>query len=751
MFRSLSFKLSFFVGLILLGTILAFAFLVISHQENAATKDVIYNLNRFSDTLIRSSKYAMMTNHRENIESIVEAVGRQKWVERIWIVNKEGIVSFSTDPSMVGKVIHTDEPACVQCHRSATPPLELPLSERSWVVTSGNSRFLGMASPIFNEPGCSAASCHAHTPDRKMLGVLSVLMSLVPVDEATALNKRNFFLLAFALFFVTTIAIIIYMHFVLGKPVAVLAAATRRMAAGDYKGDVPVRGHDAIGALAESFDLMRSRILEKTILLEKSRDAYQDLFERVPCYITVQDQNLTLMTFNRLFEKEFGPVTGEYCYQAYKRRSTPCENCMVLQTFRDGKIHSTEEEGISREGEKRFFLVQTAPIRNDRGQITSVMEMSTDITTLRYLQDELEKSELKYRIIFNNVPNAIFVLEPEKYRILDVNDRALPGYGYRRGEFQTMTFLELSPREEREPMSRRLAVGGNIDRVLHRRKDGSALFVNVQVSPSEYGNQKVLIVATHDITASLETEQQLIQAAKMATLGEMATGVAHELNQPLSIIKTAASVMIKRTARGRVLEEEVLKDLTGEIDSQVDRASLIINHMREFGRKSEIKRQPTLLNEAVRDAFMFLGQQLKLRNIEIDIRLQEDLPPIMADKQRLEQVFVNLLINARDAIEEKREHHPTAGETDRITVRSFLEQANVVLTLADTGAGMTETIRERVFEPFFTTKAVGKGTGLGLSISYGIIRDYDGSIEIESEVDRGSVFTVRLPAREVEV
>jgi histidine kinase len=271
------------------------------------------------------------------------------------------------------------------------------------------------------------------------------------------------------------------------------------------------------------------------------------------------------------------------------------------------------------------------------------------------------------------------------------------------------------------------------------------IYVNIGISASEYSGQKVLLVTTSDVTVQLIAQRQLIQASKMATLGEMATGVAHELNQPLSVIKTASSFIKRKVERKEPLEEGILKTMAEEIDSHVDRAEKIINHMREFGRKSDVAKEKLQVNEILKRSLDFFKQQLKLRNIEVVERLEERLPLILADSNRLEQVFINLLINARDAIERKWEQGALKGENKRITLQTCFEQEMVTIRVTDNGVGIPEAILERIFEPFFTTKKVGKGTGLGLSISYGIVRDYDGTIKVESKEGEGATFTIRFP------
>jgi histidine kinase len=266
------------------------------------------------------------------------------------------------------------------------------------------------------------------------------------------------------------------------------------------------------------------------------------------------------------------------------------------------------------------------------------------------------------------------------------------------------------------------------------------------ISPAEYPGRRALLVTTSDITKRLEAEQQLIQASKMATLGEMATGVAHELNQPLAVIKTASRFFIKKVRNNEPIASHLLATMAEEIDSHVDRATRIINHMREFGRKVDRRLDVISVNDVLRKACEIFSQQLKARGIEIVWNLQPDLPLVRADANRLEQVFINLLINARDAIEAKTERPPRGEKA--ITLTTQLLDGRVQVAVRDTGAGIPSNVIERIFEPFFTTKEVGKGTGLGLSISYQIVQDFGGSIQAESQNGEGAAFVIQFPAAE---
>jgi histidine kinase len=367
---------------------------------------------------------------------------------------------------------------------------------------------------------------------------------------------------------------------------------------------------------------------------------------------------------------------------------------------------------------------------------------------MKQLEERLEKSERKYYAIFNNIPNAVFVLNMNTLEILDCNKSVKDVYGYEKDEITGRSFLDLFLDEEKDHYAFKIMTSAYVNQAKHVDKDGKTLFAAIRVSPSEYLGQKVLLVTTSDITKRLEAEQQLIHAGKMATLGEMATGIAHELNQPLSVIKTASNFCLKKINGNEIIEDKDLYTMLEKIDRNVNRSANIISHMRQFARKSDVVLAEVQINDVLKRAFDIFSQQLKVRGIDVAWNIEQNLPTIMADPSRLEQVFINLLLNARDAIEEKWWSPEPAMGLKKITLNTTLEGNTVVVEVRDTGVGVSEDIADKLFEPFFTTKEVGKGTGLGLSISYGIIKDCQGDIKVTMNEQGETCFRITFPAKE---
>ncbi len=745
--RSLISKLILSVGSILLVCIATWAYFNINYQEGKLTENIVVGTDRLTNTIKLGTHYAMMLNSRDDINQIITNIGKLKEIQYIRIYNKQGQIKYSNHRAEIDTTTNIKAEACDICHRTEPPLVELNLQERTRLLDSDQGyRLLGIISPIFNEPGCATDACHVHPEDKQVLGALDVVVSLQETDREIQQAKKGMVGLAgFAFLLISSMVGILVFRFV-NRPVQQLIEGTRQIARGVYPEKIPIGRKDEMGQLATAIGAMSREIAQKQAELNEQRNEYQNLFEHVPCLITVQDRTFKLLRYNREFSERFGPGPGDHCYQAYKGRSEKCPNCQVALTFEDGLPHQGEEAGLNKDGSEAHWIFRTSPIRNAQGDIVAALEMSLDITERKLLEVQLSRSERKYHEIFNHIPNPVFVLDSHTLEIIDCNESVKTVYGYDKEEIIGRSFLEFFPEEEREEYAEQLHKADVLNQVRHRNKAGSHLFVNVRISPSEYPGRQVLLVTTSDITKRLEAERKLIQASKMATLGEMATGVAHELNQPMSVIKTASSFFIKKLERNEPVQDDILHPMLKKIDSNVDRATRIIEHMRQFARKSDLRLEKVRLEEILGKAFEIFSQQLRLRGIEVLWDLEPDIPKIFADPGRLEQVFINLLLNARDAIEEKWAGQDAAPGRKTITLKTRYDGHQVICEVRDTGKGIPPGLAEKIFEPFFTTKEVGKGTGLGLSISYGIIQECGGTIRLHRDSARGACFVLEFPA-----
>jgi signal transduction histidine kinase len=233
-------------------------------------------------------------------------------------------------------------------------------------------------------------------------------------------------------------------------------------------------------------------------------------------------------------------------------------------------------------------------------------------------------------------------------------------------------------------------------------------------------------------------QAQLVQSAKLASLGELATGIAHELNNPLNNIGLFAGNAEQYIASGHG-DPGLLKECLRHIQEQVRRAASIIRHIRTFARTAQLDQDEVSINEVLRQSVSLMGEELRAQNISVVFHLDETQPLVLGNTIQLEQVFVNLLANARDAMQ--------AADNRVVTISTHMvDDTAVSVEIADTGSGIPASVVSRIFDPFFTTKAVGQGTGLGLSITYGIVKEHRGTVEVRTEEGAGTVFLLQFPS-----
>ncbi len=244
-----------------------------------------------------------------------------------------------------------------------------------------------------------------------------------------------------------------------------------------------------------------------------------------------------------------------------------------------------------------------------------------------------------------------------------------------------------------------------------------------------------------DNTDVRRSRMQLNQSAKMATLGEMATGLAHEINQPLNVMRMAVVNVLKRLGRGDV-DIDYLTEKLNRIDSQVQRAARVVDHMRVFGRRSEIEEQLFDPVQAVEGTISMLTEGMKGKGVQLRVGSMIEGVQVRGHVDQLEQVLINLMVNARDALLSRREKDRSFEPW--ISVEAERDENIIRLVVQDNGGGIDPRLLERIFEPFFTTKPVGVGTGLGLSVSYGIVDQMGGQLTV-SNVDEGARFRIELP------
>jgi len=351
--------------------------------------------------------------------------------------------------------------------------------------------------------------------------------------------------------------------------------------------------------------------------------------------------------------------------------------------------------------------------------------------------DELRGLKEYNENILESLDSGIVVLDLDS-RVVRWNRAIESLYGRARSEVLGQPLDAVFPEAFLEAVRGSLVVGShdqiaNVYKLHLPAADGRSLIVNLAVAPfhAAPGERCGTILIVDDITARVRLEEQLQHAEKMASVGLLAAGVAHEVNTPLAGISSYTQLL-----RGQLEENDPRQQVLEKIEKQSFRAAKIINGLLNFSRSSGTEFERVDVNKVLADVLALVEHQLDGSRIRVRRELAERVPPVRGNENRIQQVFFNLILNARDAM-------PSGGW---LTLRTHADDDTVVVEVCDTGHGIRREHIRRIYDPFFTTKGIGKGTGLGLSVSYGIVQEHGGAIFVESDPGQGTTFQVALPA-----
>lgn len=361
--------------------------------------------------------------------------------------------------------------------------------------------------------------------------------------------------------------------------------------------------------------------------------------------------------------------------------------------------------------------------------------LSAHIHELSESRKAIALSEEKYRRIFETSMDMVFATDADG-RFFDINQAGMRLLGYRTKEdiLNRIALRDIfcRPKEYEDIVAHLEKASFVKDReVCIRSAEGRILTVllscSAQKSEEAVAGCEGIV---KDITERRNMEQQLLQADKLASLGQLSAGIAHEINNPLGLILGYSQLLLRSQPKDSQLYED-LKTIKKNTLS----CKRIVQALLNFARKTETKMAEVDINQAIEQVVAVLDHQFSLSGIDIVVDTDPRLPTIVGDMEKLKQVFMNLVMNARQAI----------SNEGRISIRTAAQNGRVVIAVADTGSGIDPAIRHKIFDPFFTTKPTGEGTGLGLSVSYGIVTEHGGDIVVESVPGQGSCFTVLLP------
>ena len=392
---------------------------------------------------------------------------------------------------------------------------------------------------------------------------------------------------------------------------------------------------------------------------------------------------------------------------------------------------------------------------SDAGMLLKLTGTLQDITERKRSEKALAESEMKYHLMMKSSPEGIVIFDTEG-KISEYSNLIQNQFGSQnQEELIGKHFLRFIPRDERRKI---------IELINRTTKDGIPQSVECRLMKLDYSpfiseisltqikrigdDRQIFIAIIRDISARKKKEQQVIHLDRMSHLGEMATGMAHEINQPLNVISLTLDNILHEIKLKDSLHDAYLQHKSNKIFDNIVKIKNLIEHIREFARDDHSYSQQSFdINETIHNAISVLLVQFDEKRIDLNLDLDEKLDLFMGDTYKVEQVIMNLLLNAKDALEEK-EMKSNSNISKVIKIKSYQENNANCIEITDNGIGIKAYEIDEIMHPFYTTKETGKGVGMGLSISYGIISDMNGKIEVESKYLVGTTFRILLPVAE---
>ncbi|HUG99528.1 MAG TPA: PAS domain S-box protein [Gammaproteobacteria bacterium] len=500
--------------------------------------------------------------------------------------------------------------------------------------------------------------------------------------------------------------------------------------------------------------------------LRQERDRAQLYLDLVNVMIIAVDRSGQITLVNRKACELFGYPEHELLGKDFFAACQPAGFAGRSRVLFDQALAGQESsfsllEGpvLTRAGHTRRVYWRNRFLRDEKGRISGVLSAGEDVTEQRETESQLRQAEEELRLIFRRAPVGMATLSAAHEidgHYLSVNQSLCNMLGYSEGELLARSVRDVTPPEDVAETIRQfrlLLSGAGTVKFEKRfaRKDGALAhaIVNLSVINDHQGKPLLIISQVLDRTdvvlAELEARKQrerLAHAARLGTLGEMAAGIAHELNQPLAAIANYTQACQRLTAAGRMDADE-LGEVLGRVTAQARRAGDVIHRLRAFVRRHTPDRRRRDANELIREILPLVEMDCRSHEVDLRLELKSDLPRVQVDGIQVQQVLLNLTRNAVEAM------NACAPDERRLVIRTTeLNEDEIEVAVEDTGPGVEANMLEQLFEPFFTTKP--EGMGLGLSLSRSIIEAHGGTLRYDSRSGSGSIFRIRLPSAPAE-
>jgi len=519
--------------------------------------------------------------------------------------------------------------------------------------------------------------------------------------------------------------------------------------------------------------------------LAHERDLLRILLDNIPDHIYFKDAESRFIRINKALASRFGLSSPDAARGRSDAEYFDSETAARLRQddqmiLASGQPNLFEFEQVTTSGVTRWMATTKVPVMDGSPSAPLIVGISRDITEWKETMEQLRRSEASFRLLFSAIPYPACVCDAETLQILEVNTAAGAVYGYSVEEFHGMGITDLLPASDREGLKRSLEALGPENLPTggwkHVTKSGRLLDVEIAMHPLEFHGRNTMLCLAQDVSERKRLEVDLRHAQKLEAVGQLAAGIAHEINTPVQYVgdnllffkdafndRQAVFLQFERLLDA-ALAGEIPSELTAEVQAAKEKADLeylamevprameqsldgveriatIVRAMKAFAHPGSDVKMTADLNKALSDALIVARNEVKyVADVVTDFG---DLPPVLCNLGDLNQVFLNLLVNAAHAIGDVVKNSGARGE---IRVRTRAEDGQAIISISDTGCGISADIQSRVFEPFFTTKEVGKGTGQGLAISHNIVVEkHGGRLTFEPNLPRGTTFVVSLP------
>ncbi|MBW2569382.1 MAG: PAS domain-containing protein [Deltaproteobacteria bacterium] len=529
-----------------------------------------------------------------------------------------------------------------------------------------------------------------------------------------------------------------FLSYRLSSPLSALSSGMEKIGKGDLKFRLEEKGEHEILNLIQGYNRMAALIKEQTIrqklgekTLRYSEEKLAGIIAALQDRISIIDEQYNIVWANEVAKSLFGSdLIGKKCYKAYHESEMPCEPCVVRKSFEDGKVHEHETEVIAANGNRMSFCYSASVVaRHKDGRPKTILEVSRNITDRKQAEKFLRTERDKFQGIIGALGEGMYIVNHD-YIIEFQNDILKDRFGDVIGKKCHKVYMH----SDRPCNGCRFNDAIKISKILNLELtalDGRNYDINFSPFIDVDGSIKVLALLK-DVTEKKKLQAENIRAGHLASLGELAAGIAHEINNPINGIINYAQILKdqyhEQGQNGRCDE-----DIPSRIIKEGERIAKIVRNLLSFARERKEEYSPAMVKDILSNALNLVERQIIKDSIKISVDIPSNLPRVKARSQEIQQVFLNILSNARYALNEK---FPGSHEDKILEIRGktvkMKEQTYVRTTFYDRGTGISADIMDKISDPFFSTKPHGKGTGLGLSISHGIIKNHDGKLRFES-------------------